>query len=121
MDLLDQRVDSCRHGTGDAGPMARDEQLARTIEASLDALVVTGNGVSLETLKRAGIKKADLVLAVTQVDEVNLIACMTASKAEKYTSSASRARSSFHHRFSSTSVKVRGGGPGGVKPRAKVE
>lgn len=58
----------------------RDEQLARVMETSLDALVVHGTGVSLETLRRAGIKNADLVLAVTQVDEVNLIACMTATK-----------------------------------------
>ena len=57
-----------------------NEQVARKLEASLDALVVHGSGVSRETFKRAGIAKADMVLAVTEVDEVNLIACMTAMK-----------------------------------------
>lgn len=57
-----------------------DEELARRIDASLDALVVEGSGISAATLKRAGVQRADLFLAVTATDEVNLIACMTARK-----------------------------------------
>lgn len=57
-----------------------DENICRTMESSLDALVVEGSGVNYESLQRAGIQKADLVIAVTEVDEVNLIACMTAMK-----------------------------------------
>lgn len=57
-----------------------DEKLARRLDSELDALVVHGNGASHETLERAGIRRADLVLAVTQVDEVNLIVAMTAAK-----------------------------------------
>jgi trk system potassium uptake protein len=60
-----------------------DEKLARRLESELDALVVHGNGVSHETLERAGVRRADLVLAVTQVDEVNLIVAMTAAKLSK--------------------------------------
>lgn len=58
----------------------QDEKLARELEGSLDALVVQGSGVNFRTLERANVKSADLVLAVTQVDEVNLVACMTAAK-----------------------------------------
>jgi trk system potassium uptake protein len=57
-----------------------DEQLARQLDSSLDALVVHGSGVSPAVLQRAGVERADLLLAVTSVDEVNLIACMTAKK-----------------------------------------
>lgn len=48
--------------------------------AVLDASVVQGSGVSPPILKRAGIALADLFLAVTPVDEVNLVACMIARK-----------------------------------------
>lgn len=57
-----------------------DEPRARRLDASLDALVVHGSGVSPDVLRRAGIEHADLLLAVTAIDEVNLIACMTARK-----------------------------------------
>ncbi len=46
----------------------------------LDAIVVQGSGVSPPILLRAGIGRADLFLAVTPIDEVNLVACMIARK-----------------------------------------
>jgi trk system potassium uptake protein len=57
-----------------------DEMLARRLDASLNALVVHGSGVSPAILQKAGLARADLLLAVTASDEVNLIACMTARK-----------------------------------------
>ena len=57
-----------------------NEPLARTLDARLDALVLQGSGVSAAVLRRAGIERADLLLAVTGVDEVNLVTCMTARK-----------------------------------------
>ncbi|OGT98352.1 MAG: potassium transporter TrkA [Geobacteraceae bacterium GWB2_52_12] len=57
-----------------------EERLARRLDSTLNALVVHGSGVSPVVLQRAGVEKADLLLAVTAVDEVNLIACMTARK-----------------------------------------
>ena len=61
----------------DVAVVEMNEELARQLDASLDALVVHGSGVNPVVLKRAGIERADLLLAVTTVDEVNLIACMT--------------------------------------------
>jgi trk system potassium uptake protein TrkA len=57
-----------------------DEKLAQQLDNELDALVVQGTGVSNRTLAQAGVERADLVLAVTHVDEVNLIACMAAAR-----------------------------------------
>jgi trk system potassium uptake protein TrkA len=64
----------------DVAIIERDDNVARQLEGSLDALVVQGNGVSHSALRQAGIKQADLVIAATEVDEVNIIACMTAMK-----------------------------------------
>lgn len=57
-----------------------DREPARLQEVSerLDVLTVCGNGASPAALQRAGVERADLVLAVTEVDEVNIIACVTA-------------------------------------------
>ncbi len=57
-----------------------DELTAQRLQGALDAMVIEGSGVSPPTLKRAGIAKADLFLAVTPVDEINLVACMIAKK-----------------------------------------
>ena len=43
-----------------------------------DALAVCGNCASKDILDTAGVKSADLVIAVTDADEVNLLCCMTA-------------------------------------------
>ncbi len=64
----------------DVAIVESDEEICRGLDSQLDALVVHGSGVSHHALERAGIRKADLVIAVTEVDEVNLIACMTANR-----------------------------------------
>lgn len=64
----------------DVTVIERDGDLAGRMQAALDVLVVEGNGASLACLERAGIRGADLLLAVTNLDEVNLIACLIASR-----------------------------------------
>jgi len=49
-------------------------------ENSIDAMFVTGNGAGVSTLIQAGVRDADLVIAVTENDEVNLICCLMAKK-----------------------------------------
>jgi trk system potassium uptake protein TrkA len=44
----------------------------------IDVAVVEGSGTSPAVLERAGIKRAGLLLAVTNIDEVNLVSCMSA-------------------------------------------
>ena len=43
-----------------------------------DAIAICGNCASRETLEKAGIAEAELVIAATGADELNLLCCMTA-------------------------------------------
>lgn len=54
----------------------------RSIEDAVDALVIHGNAASLTTLEKAGIERTDLLLAVTSLDEINLMACLSAAQYE---------------------------------------
>ena len=45
-----------------------------------DVLGIIGNGSSVQTQKEAGMDSADLVIAVTPSDELNIICCMIARK-----------------------------------------
>lgn len=58
----------------------KNSNMARKIEGLLDLLVITGNGASVSTLEKAGIREAKFLIAVTEIDEVNIIACMLAKK-----------------------------------------
>ena len=49
-------------------------------DASLDVMCVTGNGASIRTLIEAGAKESDLLIAVTNYDEVNIVCCLLAKK-----------------------------------------
>ncbi|NOZ03944.1 MAG: Trk system potassium transporter TrkA [FCB group bacterium] len=55
-----------------------DPEKCRRASEHLDVIVVEGNGASPRILKRAKIEGADYVLALTRVDEVNLIASQQA-------------------------------------------
>jgi len=57
-----------------------DRDKINRVEESLDIMAVQGSGSSVETLVEAGIKDAKLVVAVSAIDEVNIIACMLADK-----------------------------------------
>ncbi|NNF58795.1 MAG: NAD(P)-binding domain-containing protein, partial [Rhodothermaceae bacterium] len=53
------------------------------VQETLDVMVIQGSGTSVETLKQARILDADLLVAVTDVDEVNIIASMLAERVGK--------------------------------------
>jgi len=57
-----------------------DESVLGKVRDNLDVMTVHGNGTSARVLEEAGIRGADLLIAVTAVDEVNLIACMMADR-----------------------------------------
>lgn len=50
------------------------------IEDSLDVRVISGSGSSTSVLKAAGVQHADMLLAVTEFDELNMVACLLAKK-----------------------------------------
>ncbi|MDE6924767.1 MAG: Trk system potassium transporter TrkA [Acetatifactor sp.] len=47
-------------------------------EERFDIMVVQGNCASMDVLEQAGVDEADLLIAVTGADEINLLCCMTA-------------------------------------------
>ncbi len=57
------------------------EQLVNNLTNTFDVLGVVGNGASLGVQIEAGVKEADLLIAVTRSDELNLLCCLIAKKA----------------------------------------
>ena len=49
-------------------------------DSMLDVMCVEGNGASASVLLQAGVREADLLIAVSENDEVNLICCLMAKK-----------------------------------------
>ncbi len=60
----------------------KDEVKARRFKESLDVMVIEDNGANAAVLEQAGVKDASMLIAVTQLDEINMIACMLAKKYE---------------------------------------
>lgn len=56
----------------------QDEELANRAGEQLDALVLHGNGASPKMLAEIGAHKSELLIAVTDSDEVNITACLVA-------------------------------------------
>ncbi|MBQ9781117.1 MAG: Trk system potassium transporter TrkA [Clostridia bacterium] len=59
----------------DTRPEAVEELTAR-----VDVMGVTGNGATLSVQREAGVQHADLLIAVTESDELNLLCCAVARK-----------------------------------------
>lgn len=49
---------------------------AKHAASKLDCIVIQGEGTSVDILKEAGIKTANIFIAVTSSDEVNMISCL---------------------------------------------
>lgn len=58
----------------------QNQNLVDRVSGSLDVMAIHGSGTSASTLDRAGVKSTDLLIAVTSVDEVNIVACMLAKQ-----------------------------------------
>ena len=55
-----------------------NQQVLHSGMERFDVMAVHGNCASMETLLQAGVKEADLLIAATNADEVNLLCCTTA-------------------------------------------
>jgi trk system potassium uptake protein TrkA len=55
-----------------------DQSLVRDLQDRLDIRTVVGQGSQPEVLSRAGAEDADMIIAVTNSDETNMIACQVA-------------------------------------------
>lgn len=56
-----------------------DAERLRKLQDRLDLRTIVGNAAHPETLDRAGVADADLILAVTKSDETNLVSCKLAA------------------------------------------
>lgn len=58
----------------------RDAKALDAVRERLDVMTIQGNGTTAGVLLDCGVRRADMLIAVTTIDEVNLIACMLASR-----------------------------------------
>lgn len=56
----------------------RNQKVLNTTVEKYDVMAVHGNCASMPVLIQAGVKEADLLIAATSTDEVNLLCCLTA-------------------------------------------
>lgn len=62
----------------DVTVIEQDSERQQILENMLDVQVISGSGSSTSVLQAAGVGSADMLLAVTEYDELNMIACMIA-------------------------------------------
>ncbi|WP_435145208.1 Trk system potassium transporter TrkA [Halobaculum sp. P14] len=55
----------------------QDPEVCDELTYRLDVLTVNGDGTSVSTLEEAGVENADMVVASTDDDETNIVACST--------------------------------------------
>ncbi|MFO7459774.1 MAG: NAD-binding protein, partial [Desulfatiglandales bacterium] len=70
----------------------RDPEKIRRVTENLDVQALLGPGTSPKLLKTSGIKEADMLVAATDSDEVNLIACLLARNLNPYILKIARVR-----------------------------
>ena len=58
----------------------KSASLIEDIIDEIDVIGIVGNGASYDILKEAGVGKADLVVAATSSDEINILSCLIAQK-----------------------------------------
>ena len=68
------------HGEHDVTVIDQDEGRLRALSYQYDVSAVEGNGATRRVLQEAGIREADLMIACTSRDEINLVAAMLVKK-----------------------------------------
>ena len=57
-----------------------DEDCLEQLSNSVDVMTLLGNGADYSVLSQAGVSDADLLIAVTNDDAVNMLCCLTGKK-----------------------------------------
>jgi trk system potassium uptake protein TrkA len=82
----------------------------RRVSDNLDVQVVLGSGSSPLVLEEAGIQGAEIILAVTNSDEINLVACLVADIISPTTKKLARIRNAdfdnYHENFRETAPHI---------------
>jgi len=67
-----------------------DQNKVRQIQSVIDVQAILGSGTSPSVLQEAGIKESDIIVAATDSDEANLIACFYAQHLTDYITKIAR-------------------------------
>ena len=70
------------HEGHDIAIVDQDPERVRRITETLDVMAVEGNACLPSVLMKAGIKSSEMLIAVTEKDEINLLSCFLASRFE---------------------------------------
>jgi trk system potassium uptake protein TrkA len=88
----------------------KDAQALSRVSDHIDVRAVLGSGSNPVILKEAGLKDAEIILAVTNSDEVNLVSCMMADFLSPSTKKLARLRNvdldAFHKHFRNYSPHI---------------
>ena len=84
-----QRLSEENH---DVVVIEKDPNKIRHIQNVIDVQAILGSGTNASTLGEAGIKESDIIVAATDSDEVNLIACFYAQYLTDYITKIARVR-----------------------------
>ena len=79
-----------------------DPQAIRRVSESIDAQVINGSGSNPSVLEAAGVKDAEILLAVTNSDEINLVACLIANIISPATKKMARIRDAKYDEYHDT-------------------
>lgn len=80
----------------------KDPVAIRRVSENIDVQVVEGSGSSPMILEEAGIKEADILLAVTNSDETNLVACLATDAISLTTKKLARVRDAAFDKYHDT-------------------
>ncbi|MEZ4551406.1 MAG: NAD-binding protein [Desulfobacterales bacterium] len=84
-----------------------DPEAVRMVSEKIDVNVIVGSGSSPLILEEAGIKGAEILLAVTDSDDTNLVACLMADTISPTTKKLARIRKrdydDYHQLFQASS------------------
>lgn len=87
-----------------------DVDAIRRVSENIDVQVINDSGSSPKVLETAGIKEAEILLAVTNSDETNLIACLMADLISPSTKKLARIRNgdydAYHDTFRSHAPRI---------------
>ena len=87
-----------------------DDEAVRRVSENIDVQAICGSGSSPSILEEAGIREAEILLAVTDSDETNLIACLMTDLLSSSTKKLARIRNAdfdaYHGVFKESAPRI---------------
>lgn len=80
----------------------KSQDSLRRVSDNLDVQTIVGSGSSPVILEKAGIRNAEILLAVTDHDETNLVACLITDTLSQYTKKLARIRDADYDMYHDT-------------------